>query len=149
MPIPLRVLQQCGLWRFLPGTLSGNVVDEIEAALGLGYDRISFADDVFTMKKERVVSVCEEILAAGLHFQWECLGRVDALDAPTALKMKQAGCTRIYFGIESGDEDILELMNKRITPEQARKAVEIAHAAGLEVGAFFILFYPGDTDEPS
>jgi anaerobic magnesium-protoporphyrin IX monomethyl ester cyclase len=124
----------------------GNVVDEIEAALGLGYDRISFADDVFTMKKERVVSVCEEILSRGLHFQWECLGRVDALDAATAIRMKQAGCTRIYFGIESADEDILRLMNKRITPEQAQKAVEIAHAAGLEVGAFFILFYPGDTD---
>jgi anaerobic magnesium-protoporphyrin IX monomethyl ester cyclase len=72
---------------------------------------------------------------------------VDSLDAPTALKMKQAGCTRIYFGIESADEDILQLMNKRITPSQAHNAVEIAHTAGLEVGAFFILFYPGDTDE--
>ncbi len=64
----------------------GNVVDEIEAALGLGYDRISFADDVFTMKKERVVSVCEEILRRGLQFQWECLGRVDALDRPPPSK---------------------------------------------------------------
>ena len=125
----------------------GNVVDEIEEALALGYDRISFADDVFTMKKERVVSVCEEILGRGLKFQWECLGRVDSLDAPTALKMKQAGCTRIYFGIEFADEDILQLMKKRITLEQAKKAVEVAHVAGLEVGAFFILFYPGDTDD--
>jgi radical SAM superfamily enzyme YgiQ (UPF0313 family) len=125
----------------------GNVVDEIEEALGFGYDRISFADDVFTMKKERVISVCEEILGRGLKFQWECLGRVDSLDTPAALKMKQAGCTRIYFGIESADEDILQLMNKRITLEQAKKAVEVAHAAGLEVGAFFILFYPGDTDD--
>ena len=125
----------------------GNVVDEIEEALSLGYDRISFADDVFTMKKERAALVCEEILRRGLRFQWECLGRVDSLDAPTALKMKQAGCTRIYFGIESGDEDILQLMNKRITTEQAQRAVRIAHQAGLEVGAFFILFYPGDTDD--
>jgi anaerobic magnesium-protoporphyrin IX monomethyl ester cyclase len=124
-----------------------NVVDEIEEVLGLGYDRISFADDVFTMKKERVIRVCEEILRRGLRFKWECLGRVDALDAPTALKMKQAGCTRIYFGIESANEDILQLMNKRITPEQAQKAVGIAHEAGLEVGAFFIAFYPGDTDD--
>ena len=125
----------------------GNVVDEIEEALEMGYERISFADDVFTMKKERVILVCEEILGRGLKVQWECLGRVDSLDAPTALRMKQAGCTRIYFGIESADEDILHLMNKRITPEQAQKAVEVAHAAGLEVGAFFILFYPGDTED--
>jgi anaerobic magnesium-protoporphyrin IX monomethyl ester cyclase len=124
-----------------------NVVDEIEAALRMGYERISFADDVFTMKKERVLLVCEEIQRRNLQFKWECLGRVDSIDVPTVLKMKEAGCTRIYFGIESANARILQLMNKKITAEQAQKAVEIAHAAGLEVGAFFILFYPGDTEE--
>ena len=121
------------------------VVDEIEAALALGYERISFADDVFTMKKARVIAICDEILARGLHFHWECLGRVDSIDLATALKMKQAGCTRIYFGIESADEDILRLMDKKITPAQARQAVDASHKAGLEVGAFFIVFYPGES----
>ena len=124
-----------------------NVVDEIEAALGWGYERISFADDVFTMKKERVVKVCQEIRRRGLHFNWECLGRVDALDYPTAMEMKEAGCKRIYFGIESGNQEMLERINKKITLEQARQAVNAAHQAGLEVGAFFIVCYPGDTDE--
>jgi anaerobic magnesium-protoporphyrin IX monomethyl ester cyclase len=124
-----------------------NVVDEIETALALGYDRISFADDVFTMKKERVINVCREITRRGLHFNWECLGRVDALDYPTALEMKAAGCERIYFGIESGNEQMLELMNKKINKDEARRAVLAAHQAGLHVGAFFILCYPGDTDD--
>jgi anaerobic magnesium-protoporphyrin IX monomethyl ester cyclase len=124
-----------------------NVVDEVEEALGLGYERISFADDVFTLNRRRVVEVCAEIQQRGLRFQWECLGRVDAMDEDIALKMKRAGCKRIYFGIESGDERILALMNKKITTEEARHAVEAAHRAGLEVGAFFILFYPGETDE--
>ena len=124
-----------------------NVLDEIEEALGLGYDRISFADDVFTLNSGRVIRICKEIRRRGLRFQWECLGRVDALDYPTALEMKKAGCTRIYFGIESGNDRILKLMNKKITTEQARNAVEAAHRAGLQVGAFFILFYPGDTDD--
>jgi anaerobic magnesium-protoporphyrin IX monomethyl ester cyclase len=124
-----------------------NVVDEIEEALGLGYDRISFADDVFTMKRSRVIEICEEIQRRSLHFKWECLGRVDALDYSTAVAMKEAGCMRIFFGIESGDERILDLMRKQITTDQARRAVEAAHLAGLQVGAFFILFYPGDTDE--
>jgi anaerobic magnesium-protoporphyrin IX monomethyl ester cyclase len=125
----------------------GNVVDEIESALALGYDRISFTDDVFTMKKERVVRVCQEITRRGLHFNWECLGRVDALDHPTAVEMKAAGCTRIFFGIESGNEQMLERMNKKITLDEARRAVNAAHQAGLQVGAFFILCYPGDTDD--
>jgi anaerobic magnesium-protoporphyrin IX monomethyl ester cyclase len=124
-----------------------NVVDEIEAALALGYDRISFADDVFTMRRARVVSICREIKRRKLDFKWECLGRVDALDETTALEMKAAGCARIFFGIESGSEAMLKLMNKEITTVQARQAVEAARQAGLEVGAFFILCYPGDTND--
>jgi anaerobic magnesium-protoporphyrin IX monomethyl ester cyclase len=124
-----------------------NVVDEIEAALGLGYDRISFADDVFTLNARRVLDICAEIDRRGLRFAWECLGRVDTFDPATALAMKQAGCFRIFFGIESGNDRILKLMNKQITTGQAREAVESAHRAGLEVGAFFILCYPGETDD--
>jgi anaerobic magnesium-protoporphyrin IX monomethyl ester cyclase len=61
--------------------------------------------------------------------------------------MKEAGCTRIFFGIESGNEKMLEQMNKKITKDEARQAVTAAHQAGLQVGAFFILCYPGDTDD--
>ena len=124
-----------------------NVVDEIEAALALGYKRISFADDVFTLNRRRVIEICREILRRDLRFSWECLGRVDAFDYPTANEMKEAGCFRIFFGIESGNDDILKVMNKQITTDQARDAVETAHRAGLEVGAFFILCYPGETDD--
>jgi anaerobic magnesium-protoporphyrin IX monomethyl ester cyclase len=124
-----------------------NVVDEIQAVLALGYERISFTDDVFTMKRERVVRICREIKRRGLLFNWECLGRVDALDYPTAREMKEAGCTRIFFGIESGNEKMLEQMNKKITKDEARQAVTAAHQADLQVGAFFILCYPGDTDD--
>jgi anaerobic magnesium-protoporphyrin IX monomethyl ester cyclase len=125
----------------------GSVVDEIENVLALGYDRISFADDVFTLNGRRVIEICHEIRRRGLGFRWECLGRVDALDYPLALEMKQAGCERIFFGIESGNDRMLRLMHKGITTQQARAAVEAAHSAGLQVGAFFILFYPGDTDD--
>jgi anaerobic magnesium-protoporphyrin IX monomethyl ester cyclase len=123
-----------------------NVLDEVEETLALGYQRISFADDVFTLRRERVGEFCDAVRRRAVQFDWECLGRVDSIDAKTARMMRQAGCRRIYFGIESGSEKILRLMNKRITPFQARSAVEAARRAGLETGAFFILFYPGDTD---
>src|SRR4030067_481483 len=54
---------------------AGNVVDEIEQSLALGYDRISFADDVFTLRKKRGLEGCNEIKQRGLHFYWECLAR--------------------------------------------------------------------------
>ena len=124
-----------------------SVVDEIEDCLALGYERISFADDVFTLNGRRVLEICAEIRRRRLRFAWECLGRVDAFDHATARAMKEAGCFRIFFGIESGNDAILKLMNKQITTAQARSAVEAAHDAGLEVGAFFILCYPGETDD--
>jgi anaerobic magnesium-protoporphyrin IX monomethyl ester cyclase len=61
--------------------------------------------------------------------------------------MKMAGCDRIFFGIESGNDSILRLMNKKITAKKARLAVEAAGSAGLRTGAFFILGYPGETDD--
>ncbi len=124
-----------------------NVVDEIEQALSFGYDRISFADDVFTMRQKRVLEVCEEIKQRKLLFKWECLARVDSINAATYVEMYRAGCRRVYFGIESGDDTVLKLMNKKISAEKARQAVQAAHQAGLEVGAFFILFYPGETNQ--
>ena len=124
-----------------------NVIDEIEDCLALGYERISFADDVFTLNGRRVLEICAEIRRRRLRFAWECLGRVDVFDHATAQAMKDAGCFRIFFGIESGNDAILELMKKQITTAQARSAVVAAHRAGLEVGAFFILCYPGETDD--
>jgi anaerobic magnesium-protoporphyrin IX monomethyl ester cyclase len=124
-----------------------NVVDEIEEVLALGYERISFADDVFTLSSTRVLEICAEIRRRRLRFAWECLGRVDAFDPATARAMKAAGCFRVFFGIESGNDVILKLMKKQITTAQAQSAVEAAHAAGLEAGAFFIVCYPGETDD--
>jgi anaerobic magnesium-protoporphyrin IX monomethyl ester cyclase len=124
-----------------------SVIDEVKQALALGYDRISFSDDVFTMRPERVVAVCDEIERRGLRFAWECLARVDGIDRPTAERMRRAGCRTVFFGIESGSDEILRVMRKGITAAQAREAVWAAHGAGLEVGAFFILCYPGDTDD--
>ena len=126
---------------------AANVVGEIEEALALGYDRIAFADDVFTLRRERVVAVCDEIERRGLRFAWECLARVDGIDRATAARMRRAGCRTVFFGIESGNDEVLHLMRKGITTAQAREAVWAAHEAGLEVGAFFILCYPGETDE--
>jgi anaerobic magnesium-protoporphyrin IX monomethyl ester cyclase len=124
-----------------------NVVDEVEEALACGYDRISFADDVFTLRRRRVLEVCAEIARRGLQFYWECLARVDSLNDATYVEMVHAGCRRVYFGIESGDNTVLKLMNKKITTQEAQHAVIAAHQAGLEVGAFFILFYPGETNQ--
>jgi anaerobic magnesium-protoporphyrin IX monomethyl ester cyclase len=127
--------------------IASSVVDEMEEVLSLGYNRIWFADDCFTLNRDRLTSVCDEIIKRGLKIEWECLSRVDTLDSEIVRKMKEAGCVRMFFGIESGNDSILALMKKQITTMQAREALILCENNGVKVGAFFIVGYPGENDK--
>ena len=124
-----------------------NIVDEMESIVSLGYDTIWFADDCFTIMKDRVMRICDEIIRRDLKVKWQCLSRVDNIDLEMAAKMKEAGCKRIYFGIESGDDRILKIMKKDIDVQVAKKAVSVAKSVGIETGAFFIIGYPGESNQ--
>ena len=123
-----------------------NIVDEVEAVYRLGYHEIWFADDCFTLDRKRLLGICDELVRRHLSIGWECLSRVDTVDIAVAKKMRQAGCTRVFFGIESGNDSILKIMKKQATVKQAKEAVHIFKKAGIRVGAFFILGYPGEND---
>jgi len=123
---------------------ASKVADEVEEAISLGYNRIWFADDCFTLNRHSLIEVCDEIIKRKLRIGWECLSRVDTLDSETAAKMKKAGCIRMFFGIESGNDSILKIMNKQITTKQAQIATRICKKTGIKAGAFFILGYPGE-----
>ena len=121
-----------------------NIVDEIETVKKLSYDRIWFADDCFTLDPERLVTICNEMIKRRLEIGWECLSRVDTVNDEIAIKMKQAGCIRIFFGIESGNDNVLAIMKKHATTRQAEEAVHAVKRAGIRTGAFFIVGYPGE-----
>ena len=124
-----------------------NVADEIAEVVSLGYNRIWFADDCFTLNRTRLLEICDEIIKRGIRVNWECLSRVDTLDSEIADKMKQAGCVRMFFGIESGNNSILALMKKQITTKQAYAAVQLCNKKGIKAGAFFIIGYPGENEQ--
>jgi len=124
-----------------------NIVGEVKEIKELGYDRVWFADDCFTLNRRHLLDSCNELVRLRVDAQWECLSRVDTMDRQVAENMRRAGCKRVFFGIESGNDSVLGLMNKQITTAQAKKAVQAAKAAGLKVGAFFIVGYPGESDK--
>jgi anaerobic magnesium-protoporphyrin IX monomethyl ester cyclase len=126
---------------------SSNVADEIEEVISLGYSRIWFADDCFTLDRNRLLGICDEIINRSLKIGWECLSRVDTLDPETVDKMKKAGCLRMFFGIESGNDFVLSLMKKQITTTQVRKALSLCKNSGIKAGAFFIIGYPGENNK--
>lgn len=123
-----------------------NVVEELCEISRLGYDWVWFSDDCFTLSTKRVLKVCEGMERRHLDLNWECLSRVDTFNVDIANAMKSAGCKRVFFGIESGDDGILKEMRKQINTNDVRKAVEAAVKVGLESAGFFIVGYPGEND---
>lgn len=75
----------------------------------------------------------------------ECRCRVDAVDEPLLRYMKAHGCWYVAFGIESGDEEILRVIRKRITLAQVESAVSVCHRIGLVTKGFFIVGHPRES----
>ena len=103
-------------------------------------------DEIFTMPGHGD-RVCEAWLAQGAHSQWICEGKPDLVDASMLSLMKRAGCMAIYFGVESGDDDILRDVEKGHTSADARRALELTRQAGILAGAYVMLGFPGETIE--
>lgn len=125
------------------------VVDEIECMLNMGFREIHIVDDVFSTDMKRAKAICDGIKRKGLEFPWNLrVGiRVDRVDTELFVKMREAGCYRASFGVESGDQNILNKINKGITLDQVRLAFRLAREVGIETLAFFMIGLPCDTEE--
>lgn len=123
------------------------VVDEIESILAYGIDFINIADDLFTANKKRVKSFCDEIKNRGLTFQWSVFARVNTVDEEILNLMKDAGCHSVSFGIESGNQDMLDRVRKGITLPQVREAAAVCKKAGIIAHGSFLAGLPGESLE--
>jgi len=123
-----------------------NITDEIEMLYNK-YDikEFMFFDDNFIIDKKRVYELCDEILRRRLKVLWECRARVDMVDLALLKKMKQAGCYRIRYGMEAGDNHILKVLKKGITIKQIIETSKITKQAGIELFAYFMMGSPEET----
>lgn len=125
-----------------------NVLEEIEFVTSLGYNGIIFVDDNFLLNKKRTLRIMDGIINRDLDLTMIVEGaRVDAVDKELYKKMWEAGVRLISFGIESGNQDVLDFYNKRITLKQIRKAVNMANESGFFTVASFILGAPFETKD--
>lgn len=123
------------------------IVDEIESILDYGFNRINVADDLFLSNKERARAICREIIDRGLEIPWSAFARVNTVDLETLRVMREAGCDSLSFGMESGNPEMLERIQKKITLDQARNAVALCKETGIMPHASFMLGLPGETRE--
>ena len=122
-----------------------NVVDEMEKCHKLGIKEIFVYDDTFTVDQQRVKDICHGLLERNIKISWDIRARVNTVDQEMLVLLKQAGCTRIHYGVEAGDNQILKNLRKGITVEMAQKAFKLTRQVGIETAAYFMLGNPGET----
>lgn len=125
-----------------------SVVDELEHnQKTFSVNDFLFWTESFTINQNFAEQVCDEIIKRGIKIRWVCNSRVDNVNLRLLKKFKKAGCAMIGFGIESGNQTILDNIHKGTTLKQAQQAVAFAHQAGLEVTGHCVIGLPGETSE--
>jgi radical SAM superfamily enzyme YgiQ (UPF0313 family) len=124
------------------------IVDEMEHLVrDFGARDIALVDSLFCANKKRVMKVCEEIRRRGVKVSWTCSSRVEVVDLEMLQAMKDAGCWRTRFGVESGSDMVLDFISKGITKEKIRDAITWADQVGLRPKAFFMVGHLPDTPD--
>ncbi|MCX8124383.1 MAG: B12-binding domain-containing radical SAM protein [Spirochaetes bacterium] len=123
------------------------VVNEFAMLATMKFKQINIVDDLFTSNKSRCIEVCKEIVRRGIQHPWTAFARVDTVNLELLEHMKEAGCTMLCFGIESGNQEILDKVKKKITLEKCKQAVEMCKKVGISPMTSYILGLPGETEE--
>ncbi|XP_060084891.1 anaerobic magnesium-protoporphyrin IX monomethyl ester cyclase-like [Ylistrum balloti] len=124
-----------------------SVAQEMRQCEETGFEFVQFMDDTFNLFPKKVKALCHEIIAQKITIPWCFRGRVDQVDEEMFDLLKRANCKRIFFGVESGSDEMLAYIGKRITRAQTERAFILAKQAGIETVGYFMLGFVKETRE--
>ncbi len=125
-----------------------NIIEEIKFNLiHNGISKIYIVDDTFNYFKDRAMQFCKTIIKEGLHkkIKWTCSARMDNIDETLIRYMKIAGCKHIFFGLETGNPNMLKIIKKGITLHQAENAISLTKKYQIESQIGIIYGLPFET----
>ncbi|MBW2304805.1 MAG: radical SAM protein [Deltaproteobacteria bacterium] len=121
-----------------------NVFQEMKSVVQeLGIRQFRISDDMFLADPKRVLKLCE--LIGPLDVAWRISTRVKPMNETLYRAMFEAGCKEVSFGVESFDEDVLNMLKKGTTPKDNAYALEVCHKIGLKTRVLFMIRTPGQT----
>jgi len=122
-----------------------NVARELQQCFEqFGIDEFFFYDDTFTIDRERVLEICRAVREQGLKASWDIRARISTVDREMLQALHDAGCIRIHFGIESGNEKVLRIMRKGVNLDRAREVFTMCREIGIQTLAYFMVGSPGE-----
>ncbi len=121
-----------------------DMVDRLVKEYGVRH--LIFYDDMFVANRKRLQKICEGLIANyGGRLSFSCNGRVGWMNREILALLKRAGCWQIAYGLESGTQRILEILDKRQTLEKVEREVRLTREAGIRVKGLFMMALPGET----
>ena len=127
-----------------------SVIAEIEHNIKqYGCESIAFADETFIFENKWSEEFFNEMIRKGLNrkITWSCSTRVSNTSPELFLRMREAGCYYIFFGLESADNETLKRIKKNITTDEIKSAVKWCKQAGIIPVGAFIIGLEGDSEE--
>lgn len=125
-----------------------HVVSEVAAAVdnfGIRYFR--FMDDTFTASRKRTLEICAGIRDIGTEVTWSCLTRPNTINGEIAAALRSAGCRRVYVGIESGSQGVIDYLNRGYKLDAVMDNLREVRDSGLEMVGWFIVGSPVENRE--
>jgi radical SAM superfamily enzyme YgiQ (UPF0313 family) len=125
-----------------------NILAELKEIQQQGYRHVAFADDCFPTNTKQAYALFDAIITENLDLKFSVTAsRVDLADKELYKKMRLAGVTHIQFGLESGNQDVLDFYHKNTTVETIKKAVYLSHETGFFTIGSFIFGAPFETKQ--
>ncbi|CAG5076334.1 B12-binding domain-containing radical SAM protein [Parvicella tangerina] len=122
------------------------VADEVEMLLKeYQPNAFWFVDDVFTVSHKWIDAFHHEVLSRGLKFNFECITRAERLTDKVLDQLKEMGCSKIWIGAESGSQQIIDEMDRRVDIDLVAETIIKTKEKGIGTGTFIMLGYPTET----
>jgi radical SAM superfamily enzyme YgiQ (UPF0313 family) len=121
------------------------MAESMECASRTGIRDVAFLDDTFVLSRERVLAFCDAFARLDTDFQWGAMGRIDLMDETMFRRMADAGCSKVYFGAESGSDVVLKRIRKGFTSKDVSQQIRAATRCFEKVTVSFIWGFPFET----
>ncbi|MDO8602521.1 MAG: radical SAM protein [Candidatus Omnitrophota bacterium] len=136
----------CSLPREVRERSVDRVIEDIQDVVEkLGIKEVHFIDPNFTYNQNRIIELCNRIIKKNIRIHWSCKTRVDLVSEELLKVMAKAGCYMISFGLESGSQKILDILNKKIKIQDTENAFKLCKKANIRTLAYTLLGSPGET----
>lgn len=123
-----------------------NVVNEMRLLVEkYGVKYIEIIDDTFTLNTQKTKELCHRIIDSGLKLRMWCFARTDRVNPELMSLMREAGIEWVFMGFEAGNDQVLKGVHKGQTVEQIKKAVDVVHSEGINIGGNYVFGLPNDT----